>query len=227
MANAEIKILIVDDEPDIIEFLSYNLRKEGYQVHSANNGQLAIEKAQKILPDLIILDIMMPKMDGIEVCAQLRKMEVFARTSIIFLSAREEDFTQIAALEAGGDDFVNKPIRPRVFTSRVAAMLRRKYREEVESDMIVIGDLQINRTEMLVVFKSLKYDLPKKEFEILWLFATQPGKVFNREEIFQKIWGNEVIVGNRTIDVHIRKLREKLGDNIIKTIKGTGYKLEL
>lgn len=227
MTNADIKILIVDDEPDIIEFLSYNLKKEGYQVYSAINGHLAIEKAKLINPDLVILDIMMPKMDGIEVCTQLRKIESFAHTSIIFLTAREEDFTQIAALEAGGDDFVIKPIRPRVFNSRVAAMLRRKYRVEENSDMIEIGEFQINRTEMLVIFKNVKYDLPKKEFEILWLLASKPGKVFNREEIFQKIWGNEVIVGNRTIDVHIRKLREKLGDGIIKTIKGTGYKLEL
>lgn len=226
MRNEDVKILIVDDEADIIEFLSYNLKKEGYQVFSANNGQIAIEKAQNIQPDLIILDIMMPKLDGIEVCTQLRKFEEFRNTSIIFLTAREEDFTQIAALEAGGDDFINKPIRPRVFVSRVSAALRRKFRMEDEGESLEIEDLLINRTEMVVFYKNVKFDLPKKEFEILWLLGTKPGKVFKREEIFNKIWGNDVIVGNRTIDVHIRKLREKLGDEIIKTVKGTGYKLE-
>ncbi len=228
MTNDAIKILIVDDEPDIIEFLSYNLKKESYQVFSANNGIQGIEVAKQEKPDMIILDIMMPKMDGIEVCKQLRSIPDFANTVIIFLTAREEDFTQIAALEAGGDDFVNKPIRPRVFITRISALLRRKFRkdEEDEQQIIELGDLLINKTEVKLVLEGKKIDLPKKEFEIIWLLASKPGKVFKRDEIFHKIWGNDVIVGNRTIDVHIRKLREKLGDSIIKTVKGIGYKME-
>ena len=228
MTNEKIKILLVDDEPDIIEFLSYNLKKESYQVFSANNGLKAIEIAKDIKPDLIILDIMMPKMDGIEVCKQLRSLPDFANTIIIFLTAREEDFTQIAALEAGGDDFVNKPIRPRVFLTRISALLRRKLRKDEEDEQLIIelDGLVINKTEVNIYLKGKKIELPKKEFEILWLLATKPGKVFKREEIFYKIWGNDVIVGNRTIDVHIRKLREKLGDNIVKTVKGIGYKME-
>ncbi len=228
MTNDNIKILIVDDEPDIIEFLSYNLKKESYKVFSANNGLKGIEVASDVKPDLIILDIMMPKMDGIEVCKQLRSNPEFANTVIVFLTAREEDFTQIAALEAGGDDFVNKPIRPRVFMTRISALLRRKYRKDAEDEqqIIQLNDLIINKTEVNILLKGKKIELPKKEFEILWLLATKPGKVFKREEIFNKIWGNDVIVGNRTIDVHIRKLREKLGDDIVKTVKGIGYKME-
>ena len=228
MTNENLKILIVDDEPDILEFLSYNLRKESYQVITASNGLKAIELAKKENPDLILLDIMMPKMDGIETCRLLRSLPEFNNTIIVFLTAREEDFTQIAALEAGGDDFITKPIRPRVFMSRISALLRRKTRKEKEElqSELQIGDLNINRTQMKVILADKVIELPKKEFEILWLFASKPGKVFKRDEIFLKIWGNDVIVGNRTIDVHIRKLREKLGDEIIKTIKGTGYKLE-
>lgn len=228
MTNDRIKILIVDDEPDIIEFLSYNLKKESYQVFSANNGLKGIEVAHKEKPDLIILDIMMPKMDGIEVCKQIRSNPDFANTIIIFLTAREEDFTQIAALEAGGDDFVNKPIRPRVFMTRISALLRRKFRKEEddEQQIIQLDGLTINKTEVNIHLNGKKIELPKKEFEIIWLLATKPGKVFKREEIFHKIWGNDVIVGNRTIDVHIRKLREKLGDDIVKTVKGIGYKME-
>ena len=223
------KILVVDDEPDILEFVSYNLIKESYKVVTAQNGLKAIEIAQKEHPDLILLDIMMPKMDGIEVCKQLRSFPEFNNTIIVFLTAREEDFTQIAALEAGGDDFITKPIRPRVFMTRISALLRRKNRkskEDLQQEM-QIGDLNINRTQMKVVIADKVVELPKKEFELLWLFASKPGKVFKRDEIFLKIWGNDVIVGNRTIDVHIRKLREKIGDEIIKTIKGIGYKLEI
>lgn len=228
MTNENMKILVVDDEPDILEFLSYNLEKESYQVITAPNGLKALELAKKESPDLILLDIMMPKMDGIETCQQLRSLPEFNNTIIVFLTAREEDFTQIAALEAGGDDFITKPIRPRVFMSRISALLRRKSRkvkEDLQSE-IQIGDLNINRTQMKVVLADKIIELPKKEFELLWLFASKPGKVFKRDEIFLKIWGNDVIVGNRTIDVHIRKLREKIGDSIIKTIKGIGYKLE-
>lgn len=229
MVNDNMKILVVDDEPDILEFVSYNLIKESYKVVTAQNGLKAIEIAQKEHPDLILLDIMMPKMDGIEVCKQLRSFPEFNNTIIVFLTAREEDFTQIAALEAGGDDFITKPIRPRVFMTRISALLRRKNRkskEDLQQEM-QIGDLNINRTQMKVVIADKVVELPKKEFELLWLFASKPGKVFKRDEIFLKIWGNDVIVGNRTIDVHIRKLREKIGDEIIKTIKGIGYKLEI
>jgi len=229
MISENMKILVVDDEPDILEFISYNLIKESYKVITASNGIKAIEIAQKEHPDLILLDIMMPKMDGIEVCKQLRSLPEFNNTIIVFLTAREEDFTQIAALEAGGDDFITKPIRPRVFMTRISALLRRKNlkaKEDLQQEM-QIGDLNINRTQMKVVILDKVIELPKKEFELLWLFASKPGKVFKRDEIFLKIWGNDVIVGNRTIDVHIRKLREKIGDEIIKTIKGIGYKLEM
>lgn len=221
-------ILIVDDEPDILEFLQYNLEKEGYRVFTANNGENGIAIAEKEKPDLIILDIMMPKMDGVEVCRQLRSKPGFKKTLIVFLTAREEDYSQIAALDVGGDDYITKPIRPRVFISRIKALLRRARREDSEgtSNIITAGDFSIDHEKISVLKGDQVIELAKKEFELLSLLASKPGKVFSREEIFNKVWGTDVIVGNRTIDVHIRKLREKIGDHYIKTIKGIGYKFE-
>lgn len=226
MSNA--KILIVDDEPDIIEFLEYNLKKEGFEVYSANNGEEGLAQAERHLPDLIILDIMMPKMDGVEVCRQLRAREAFQSTIITFLTAREEDYSQIAALDTGGDDYITKPIRPRVLISRIKALLRRRAGADADeaSSHIVIGDLIIDLEKILVQRGDEIFELAKKEFDLLTLLASKPGKVFSREEIFNRVWGADVIVGNRTIDVHIRKLREKLGDHYIRTIKGIGYKFE-
>jgi two-component system alkaline phosphatase synthesis response regulator PhoP len=223
-----IKILIVDDEPDILEFLDYNLKKEGYHVFAASNGEQALEIARREMPQLIILDIMMPKMDGVEVCRTLRGQEEFNKVLIAFLTAREEDYSHIAALEVGGDDYITKPIRPRVLVSRVRALLRRSERKEesAETPVIHLGDLTIDKEKVRVVKGNDSIDLAKKEFELLLLLVSKPGKVFSREEIFNKVWGTDVIVGNRTIDVHIRKLREKLGDHYIKTIKGIGYKFE-
>jgi len=223
------KILIVDDEPDILEILSYNLRKEGYQVETANNGEDGLKKALEVMPDLIILDIMMPQMDGVEVCRNIRSQPAFNHTLIAFLTAREEDYSQIAALDVGGDDYITKPIKPRVLMSRVKALMRRNLKtEETEAalNQTIIGDLVIDRERFRVMQSGTEVELAKKEFELLNLLASKPGKVFTRDEIFNKIWGTDVIVGNRTIDVHIRKLREKLGDDYIKTIKGIGYRYE-
>ncbi len=224
-----IKILIVDDEPDILEFLQYNLRKEGYIVITASDGEEGIRLAEREKPHLIILDIMMPKMDGVEVCRQLRTKPQFDKTVIAFLTAREEDYSQIAALEVGGDDYITKPIRPRVLLSRIKALLRRNDRIDVQEDqagIIKMGDLIINAENVTVQKGERIIELAKKEFELLTLLVSKPGKVFSREEIFNKVWGTDVIVGNRTIDVHIRKLREKIGEDYIKTIKGIGYKFE-
>jgi two-component system alkaline phosphatase synthesis response regulator PhoP len=224
------KILVVDDEPDILEFLRYNLAKEGYDVFTANHGEEGIKKAQEVKPDLIILDIMMPRMDGVEVCRHLRALPEFSRTAIAFLTAREEDYSQIAALDVGGDDYITKPIRPRVFLSRIKALLRRAERgdEATEEDgaQISIGGLIIDTDRVSVTKDGQVIELAKKEFELLHLLISKPGKVFSRQEIFNKVWGTDVIVGNRTIDVHIRKLREKIGEDYIKTIKGIGYKFE-
>ncbi len=223
-----IKILIVDDEPDILEILQYNLEKEGYQVVTASDGEEAVAVAEKEQPNLIILDIMMPKMDGVEVCRILRGKPDFDRTAIAFLTARDEDYSQIAALDVGGDDYITKPIRPRVFISRIKALLRRSDRlpQEEGLDVIKVGDLAIDRDRVSVQRGDELIELAKKEFELLFLLVSKPGKVFSREEIFNKVWGTDVIVGNRTIDVHIRKLREKIGEDYIKTIKGIGYKFE-
>jgi two-component system alkaline phosphatase synthesis response regulator PhoP len=219
------KILLVDDEPDILEILEYNLRKEGYEVATAENGEEGLKRAQEFKPNLIILDIMMPIMDGVEVCRQLRANKEFDSTVITFLTAREEDYSQIAALDTGGDDYITKPIRPRVFLSRVKALLRRGVRKEEEiPTLISIGDIEIDLEQIVVRRGSERIELAKKEFDLLTLLASKPGKVFSRDEIFNRVWGADVIVGNRTIDVHIRKLREKLGDHYIKTIKGIGYK---
>ncbi len=221
------KILIVDDETDILDFLSYNLKKEGFDVSTASNGTDGLEIAHKIVPDLIILDIMMPDLDGIEVCRRLREKPKFDQTIITFLTARDEDFTQIKALDVGGDDYISKPIKPQVLISRVKALLRRNKKEEEEKDHIIeVSDLKIDRQRVQVLRGEEIIDLPKKEFELLLLLVSRPGKVFTREEIYHKIWGSDVIVGDRTIDVHIRKLREKIGSDQIKTLKGIGYKFD-
>lgn len=224
-----VKILVVDDEPDILELLEYNLRKEDFEVITASNGEDGIIAAKKEQPDLIILDIMMPIMDGVEVCRQLRSDTNFDNTLIAFLTARDEDYSQIAALDVGGDDYITKPIRPRVLVSRVKALLRRsgsRIEEEDNSHITQVGGLMIDKERVMVEKEGQEIELAKKEFELLNLLVSKPGKVFTREEIFNKVWGTDVIVGNRTIDVHIRKLREKIGSHFIKTIKGIGYKFE-
>lgn len=221
------KILIVDDEPDILEFLQYNLKKEGYEVVSASDGKQAVTVAEREKPHLIILDIMMPELDGVETCRVLRSKKEFADTPIAFLTARDEDFSQITALDVGGDDYITKPIKPRVLVSRINALLRRAARgADEDTATIELHDLIIDKHKVLVFRGQEAIELPRKEFEILWLLASKPGRVFTREEIFDKIWGSDVIVGNRTIDVHIRKLRERLGESYIKTMKGIGYKFE-
>jgi two-component system alkaline phosphatase synthesis response regulator PhoP len=229
MKNEDVKILIVDDEQDILEFIEYNLLKEGYQVTTANNGREGLKVAKEIQPNLIILDIMMPGLDGVEVCRELRAMPEFNDTIIAFLTARSEDYSQIAGFEVGGDDYITKPIRPRVLTSRIGALLRRtaNFDQQQEEDKIIkVADLIIDKEKVLVYRNDESIVLAKKEFELLGLLVSKPGKVFSRDEIFSKIWGSDVIVGNRTIDVHIRKLREKIGDHYIRTIKGIGYKFE-
>ena len=223
MEKCSIKILLVDDEPDIIEILTYNLNKEGYQVFSASNGKEALVQASKIIPHLIILDVMMPVMDGIEACENLRKDNRFEDTIIMFLSARSEDYSHVAAFDVGADDYVNKPIKPKVLNSKVSALLRRFTKNETNTN-IVHGDLTINLDEYKVILKGEKMSFPRKEFELLRLLASKPDKVFKREKIMEAVWGNDVVVGDRTIDVHIRKLREKMGNAYFKTIKGVGYK---
>lgn len=224
------KILIVDDEPDIIEFLSYNLKKEGYEVLTANNGHDALKIAQSQFPELILLDIMMPGMDGIETCETLRQIKGLDDTIIAFLTARGEDYSHIAGLEAGADDYIIKPVKPKVLLSRIKALLKRVRATSFSSGKISEiplkneGGLIIDAEKYVVKLGEKELFLPKKEFELLLLLASKPGKVFSREEIFRKIWGDDVIVGDRTIDVHVRKLREKVGENYIITIKGVGYK---
>lgn len=222
------KILIVDDEPDILEFLQYNLEKEGFDVQTAVDGEEGLIKAHSKIPDIVVLDIMMPRMDGFEVCKVMRKDPKFDNTIITFLTAKDEDFSQIAALDLGGDDFITKPVSPRVFTSRIKALLRRHKSTNSNSldQIIKIADLLIDKEKVMVKRGDKKIELAKKEFELFCLLVEKPGKVYTREEIFRKVWGTDVIVGNRTIDVHIRKLREKVGSEYIKTIKGIGYKFE-
>ncbi|MFI2741319.1 response regulator transcription factor [Zhouia sp. PK063] len=228
MKKREIKILLVDDEPDILEIVGYNLSAEGYQVITAKNGLEAVSKAKKEFPHLIILDVMMPEMDGIEACEQIRKIPELQDTIITFLTARGEDYSQVAGFDAGADDYITKPIKPKVLVSKVKALLRRlKEEEEVVEKIVKVGDITINRDEYKIIQRNEEIILPRKEFELLSLLASRPGKVFKREEILDKVWGNEVIVGGRTIDVHIRKLREKIGDHHFKTVKGVGYKFVL
>ncbi|MEP5255742.1 MULTISPECIES: response regulator transcription factor [Winogradskyella] len=225
MNKKDIKILLVDDEPDILEIVGYNLSSEGYQVFTGENGVEAVEKAKKHKPHLIILDVMMPEMDGIEACERLREQPELSETIITFLTARGEDYSQVAGFDAGADDYISKPIKPKVLVSKVKALLRRLKDVEGATDAVVkIGDLVIYKEEYKITNKGEEITLPRKEFELLSLLATKPGKVFKRDEILDKVWGNEVVVGGRTIDVHIRKLREKIGDKSFKTVKGVGYK---
>ena len=224
MKKEEIKILLVDDEPDIIEIIRFNLISEGYQIYTANDGLEAIKLAEKHMPNLIIMDVMMPNMDGIEACENLRKDHRFNETIIMFLSARGEDFSYVAAFDAGADDYVTKPIKPKVLISKVKALLRRFKKDKIKDNQFDFGNLIIDRDSYRIILNNNEISLPRKEFELIYLLASKPDKVFKREEIMQKVWGGDVIVGDRTIDVHIRKLREKIGDEFFKTIKGIGYK---
>ncbi|GAB3827596.1 response regulator transcription factor [Pontibacter rugosus] len=218
------KILVVDDDPDIVELLQYNLTREGYDVATAENGKKAIDAAILSNPDVILMDVMMPVMDGIAACRQLREMGEFRSTHIIFLTARSEEFSEVAAFDAGADDFITKPIKPRALLSRLAAFARRDAQEEEQDKVIEIGDLRIDRTSFAVYKGEAKITLPKKEFELLSFLAATPNKVFSREELLNNVWGSDVYVIARTVDVHIRKVREKIGEDNIKTIKGVGYK---
>ncbi len=228
MKKQDIRILLVDDEPDILEILKYNLTSEGYQVSTAKNGLEGVEKAKKKKPHLIILDVMMPEMDGIEACEKIRNTEGLKDTIITFLTARGEDYSQVAGFDAGADDYITKPVKPKVLMSKVKALLRRiKESEEPQLDIKKVGNIVINREEYKVLNKGKEIILPRKEFELLSLLTSKPDKVFKREVILDKVWGQEVVVGGRTIDVHIRKLREKIGDHHFKTVKGVGYKFVL
>lgn len=231
MSNSEIleseikpKVLLVDDEIDILDLIQYHLEKEGYIVKTASNGIEAISVARTFLPDLILLDVMMPEMDGIEACLELRKDKIFKNTIIAFLTARSEDYSQVAGLDSGADDYITKPIKPRVLISRVKALLRRLSNQVVKSNRI---SLEINRDKYIAICEGKELTLPKKEFELLALLFSKPGNVFTRDVILKKVWGDDIVVGDRTIDVHVRKLREKIGDQYIMTIKGVGYKLKI
>lgn len=227
MNNSDIKILLVDDEPDILEIVGYNLKNEGYLVYTASNGVDALKSAKKITPNLILLDIMMPEMDGIEACEKIRAIKSLENTLIAFLTARNEDYSQVAGFEAGADDYITKPIKPKVLVSKVKSLLRRLKAENQVDSTVIVGDITINRDEYVVFKGDKKIFLPRKEFELFSLLTSKPGKVFKRETILDRVWGNEVVVGGRTIDVHIRKLREKIGDDYFKTVKGVGYKFVL
>jgi two-component system alkaline phosphatase synthesis response regulator PhoP len=226
-AQSPHRILLVDDEPDILDFLTYNLKKEGYDVSTASNGKEAIEIAKREKPHLIVLDIMMPEMDGIETCRQIKEISELKNTIIAFLTARNEEYTQITGFEVGADDFITKPIKPRVFTSRIKALLRRYKTDGTENTSTHdLGDIRIDVEKHIVYKNGEEISLPKKEFNLLLLLSGKPGKVFTREFILDQVWGDDVVVGDRTIDVHIRKLREKIGERYFKTIKGVGYKFE-
>ena len=226
MKKKDIKILLVDDEADILEIVGYNLSQEGYQISTAINGREAITKAKKVIPHLIIMDVMMPEMDGMEACENIRKIPELNNVIITFLTARSEDYSQVAGFDAGADDYITKPIKPKLLVSKVKALLRRLKENEQNSETLNVGGIEINREEYKIIKEGVEIVLPRKEFELFYLLASKPGKVFKREEILDKVWGNDVIVGGRTIDVHIRKLREKIGDEFFKTIKGVGYKFE-
>lgn len=227
MKKKDIKILLVDDEQDILEIVGYNLEQEGYQIITASNGKEAVSKAKKETPHLIIMDVMMPEMDGMEACENIRKIPELNSTIITFLTARNEDYSQVAGFDAGADDYITKPIKPKLLVSKVKALLRRLKNDEKTSETLKVGDIEISREEYKIINNGKEIILPRKEFELFYLLASKPGKVFKREEILDKVWGNEVIVGGRTIDVHIRKLREKIDEDLFKTIKGVGYKLEV
>ena len=227
MSKKTTKILLVDDEPDILEIVSYNLVQEGFEIFTASNGKEAILKAIKEIPDLIIMDVMMPEMDGMEACENIRRIPALNHVIIAFLTARNEDYSQLAGFDAGADDYITKPIKPKLLVSKVRALLRRIKDQDKNSETINVHGIEINREEYKIIKDNIVIALPRKEFELFYLLASKPGKVFKRDEILEKVWGNDVIVGGRTIDVHIRKLREKIGDRYFKTIKGIGYKLDI
>ncbi|PCH52337.1 MAG: DNA-binding response regulator [Flavobacteriaceae bacterium] len=230
MENTDIKILLVDDEPDILEIVGYNLKNEGFKVFTAKNGVEAVETAKKVIPHLIILDIMMPEMDGIEACEKIRASKGLEHVLITFFTARGEDYSQVAGFNVGADDYITKPIKPKLLVSKIKALLRRiKVNNEstISSERVIVGNIIIDREEYVVIKDGVKLSLPRKEFELFSLLASKPGKVFKRDDILDRVWGNEVVVGGRTIDVHIRKLREKIGDDYFKTVKGVGYKFVL
>ncbi len=226
MKKKDITILLVDDEQDILEIVGYNLEQEGYKIITASDGKEAIVKAKKALPQLIIMDVMMPEMDGMEACENIRKIPELSNVIITFLTARSEDYSQVAGFDAGADDYITKPIKPKLLVSKVKALLRRLKNEEKSTETLTVAGIEINREEYKIIKDGKEIVLPRKEFELFYLLASKPGKVFKREEILDKVWGNEVIVGGRTIDVHIRKLREKIDEDLFKTIKGVGYKIE-
>ena len=227
MKNLSTKVLIVDDDPEMIEILNYNLVNSGFQVKSAFNGIEAVKIAKKFIPDIILLDVMMPEMDGIEACIKIKEIKKLSSTRIIFLSARGEDFTQIAAFDAGADDYINKPVKPKILLKKISSIAKRLNSFKNSSNILDLGDIKIDRDSYLVTINKDEKNLPRKEFELLYLLLSKPGKVFTRDEIMLKVWGSEIVVGDRTIDVHIRKLRQKIGDKDIKTIKGIGYKFKL
>ena len=218
------KILVVDDDPDIVEILRYNLSLGGYDVKSAFNGKEAIKKAKIFLPEIILLDVMMPEMDGIEACSLIKEIPSLVNTRVIFLSARSEDYTQLSAFDAGADDYISKPVKPKILLKKIESIFKRINKKNEEINTIDLGEIKIDRNSYLVYIKNQEIALPRKEFELFYLLASKPGKVFTRDEIMGKVWGSEVVVGDRTIDVHIRKLREKIGDLYFKTVKGIGYK---
>ncbi|MGY8944763.1 MAG: response regulator transcription factor [Flavobacteriales bacterium] len=224
MKKTGIRILLVDDDPDVIEIIRFNLHQEGYSISTASDGEKAIEEADREVPHLIIMDVMMPNMDGIEACGLLRKDPRFKETIIMFLTARGEDYSHVAAFDAGADDYVTKPVKPKILVSKVKALLRRLREEDKNQEKLQLGKLIIDREEYQVTFDGKVFSLPRKEFELLFLLASKPEKVIKREKIMEIVWGSEVVVGDRTIDVHIRKLREKIGDKYFKTVKGVGYK---
>ena len=218
------KILVVDDDPDIVEILRYNLSLAGYEVKSASNGKECLKKAKLFIPELILLDVMMPEMDGIEACSLLKEIPSLINTRIIFLSARNEDYTQLSAFDAGADDYISKPVKPKILLKKINSIIKRIYSNSNDEHIIKLNEITINRNKFVVVKENIEINLPKKEFELFFLLASKPGNVFTRDQIMSKVWGSEVIVGDRTIDVHIRKLREKIGDLYFKTVKGVGYK---
>jgi two-component system alkaline phosphatase synthesis response regulator PhoP len=226
-SNQSYKILVVDDEPDILEILQYNLEKEGYVVRTADNGKKGVEEAKDFLPDMILLDIMMPEQDGVETCRQMREIPELQKSYVIFLTARAEEYSEIAAFDVGADDYIVKPIKPRALMSRISALFRRESKKEKNTNQINIGDLVIDRSSYTVSVGPQQVILPKKEFELLYFLAQHPHKVFSRDDLLQNIWGSDVYVLARTVDVHIRKVREKIGDGFITTVKGVGYKFEL
>ena len=226
MDISSIKVLVVDDDPDIVEILKYNLKNSGYSVKSAGNGVEAIKKAKKFIPDIILMDVMMPEMSGIEACEEIKKIDQLSQAIIIFLSARSEDYTQISAYDAGADDYISKPVKPKILLKKISNIAKKINSEKNAPKTIDLGSIKINKEEYVVIKDKKEILLPRKEFELLFLLATKPEKVFTREEIMNKVWGTQVVVGDRTIDVHVRKLREKIGEKHIKTLKGVGYKFK-